>query len=831
MLQGIERFSRRFDLIIYQKSKYFSAEQAQDNLTGLSPLLVRALRARGAVTPEQIERFLHPSAEDFHDPFLLPDMDKAVQRIHAALENGERICIFGDYDVDGICSTAMLVDYFHSVGADVGYHIPSRREEGYGMSRGAIDKLHSCGVNLIITVDNGISAADEISYCSELGIDVIVTDHHIPPETVPKCTAVVCHTVSNSQYPNSILCGAGIAFKLLHALAGLEAAMQYVSLAGLASVADVVPLLDENRVFVKLGLDAINSGNCCNGLYRLLNGVPTARRPYNACTLGFAVAPRLNASGRMSDASLGVELFLCRDPNRADEIIARLNKLNELRQQDEANILNDAIRRLEPCDLSDTRAIVLRSETWNAGVIGIAASRIAEMYHRPTILFSESDGILKGSARSIDGVNIHEVLCCCRDFFVRFGGHAKAAGITMESAFFEDFRLKLNACLKAGYDDSVFIPCKRYEFDIPLEQVTRELISELTRLAPFGESNPSPVFRSRHVAVSRLRRFGSDAQHTKMDVSPSISSSAAPLDAVWFASAASYYRLLNADTVDILYTPGINNWNGFDSIQLRVVSAKAEQPRDIDAYIEKGMRYFCNGLLENLSYRLSEPEQLPEICETTLAELCSRSISGLLVLVFSVESAKKILDEIRSSQIGNVDICYSCVADSPVCCNTVLLAPQLANLPAFGFSKVVFYDNPPCSGVYTAVSRRMSSASMLRMPCTNSDFGRVALQFACDRDFMVCSYKLVQSILAASPCSQGELCGKMSNKLNVPVYCALFAVRVFIELGFIEFTPGGALRNSSEIRPAPLCASTLYSAVERLRTRNFPDSEQDDSDE
>ena len=195
-----------------------------------------------------------------------------------------------------------------------------------------------------------------------------------------------------------------------------------------------------------------------------------------------------------------------------------------------------------------------------------------------------------------------------------------------------------------------------------------------------------------------------------MDVSPSISSSAAPLDAVWFASAASYYRLLNADTVDILYTPGINNWNGFDSIQLRVVSAKAEQPRDIDAYIEKGMRYFCNGLLENLSYRLSEPEQLPEICETTLAELCSRSISGLLVLVFSVESAKKILDEIRSSQIGNVDICYSCVADSPVCCNTVLLAPQLANLPAFGFSKVVFYDNPPCSGGFTPNEFRFNAS-------------------------------------------------------------------------------------------------------------------------
>ena len=187
-------------MIIYQKSKYFSAEQAQDNLTGLSPLLVRALRARGAVTPEQIERFLHPSAEDFHDPFLLPDMDKAVQRIHAALENGERICIFGDCDVDGICSTAMLVDYFHSVGADVGYHIPSRREEGYGMSRGAIDKLHSCGVNLIITVDNGISAHKEADYIAEKGITLVITDHHQVPETLPNAFAVV-NPLSSVRFP------------------------------------------------------------------------------------------------------------------------------------------------------------------------------------------------------------------------------------------------------------------------------------------------------------------------------------------------------------------------------------------------------------------------------------------------------------------------------------------------------------------------------------------------------------------------------------------------------------------------------------------------------
>ena len=256
-------------MVIYRKSKYYSEQKDPKNtgVPGISPLLERALRARGAETREEMERFLSPSVRHFHDPFLLNDMQKAVDRIRLALETCERICIFGDYDVDGICSTAMLTDYFRSIGADVIYHIPSRSEEGYGMSSAAIDKLYSQGVGLIITVDNGISAADEIARCTELGIDVIVTDHHIPPERIPVCAAVVSHTVPGSKYPASILCGAGTAFKLVHALAGLDAAMKYVSLAGLASVADVVPLVDENRVLVKLGLEAINEGRCCYGLY------------------------------------------------------------------------------------------------------------------------------------------------------------------------------------------------------------------------------------------------------------------------------------------------------------------------------------------------------------------------------------------------------------------------------------------------------------------------------------------------------------------------------------------------------------------------------------
>ena len=247
-------------MIIFEKSSYYSDENPANEANGLPGIILRALHARGIYEPSAIERFLNPSADDFHDPFLLPDMGRAVERIRRALEERERICVFGDYDVDGICSTSMLVSYFRSVGADCVYHIPSRKEEGYGMSMPAIERLAAQGVRLIITVDNGISAADEIASCYELGMDVVVTDHHIPGDRLPKCEAVVCHTVPSSRYPCGILCGAGIAFKLLHALAGLDAAMEYVAFAGLATVADVVPLVDENRILVSLGLDALNSG-------------------------------------------------------------------------------------------------------------------------------------------------------------------------------------------------------------------------------------------------------------------------------------------------------------------------------------------------------------------------------------------------------------------------------------------------------------------------------------------------------------------------------------------------------------------------------------------
>ena len=807
-------------MVIYRKSKYYSEENelsaALCESLGVSPLLLRALHVRGAETPEQIERFLSPSVKHFHDPFLLNDMHRAVERIRLALDTCERICIFGDYDVDGICATAMLTDYFRCIGADVTYHIPSRSEEGYGMSAAAIDKLYSQGVGLIITVDNGISAASEIDRCTELGMDVIVTDHHIPPERIPDCAAVVSHTVPGSKYPNSVLCGAGTAFKLVHALSGVDAAMKYVSLAGLASVADVVPLIDENRIFVKLGLEAINEGRCCFGLSRLLDSIPTTKKPYNTCNLGFAVAPRLNASGRMSDASLSVELFLSSDFREIDRMIAELNRLNELRQKDEAGILADALSMISKRDLSDTRAIVLCKNDWNGGVIGIAASRILEMFHRPTILLCESGGVLKGSARSIDGVNIHDALSAVKDCFMRFGGHAKAAGVTMEQSRVEEFDRRLNEYLKSAFTDADFAARKDYEFEIPTSAVTTELIREISLLAPFGECNPSPVFRSSGVEIGKIRRFGNDSQHTKFDVlCPS-----GCLEAVWFGSAPFFKGLLSAEKLDLLYTPTINTWCGSDGIQLRVKWAQAQTPDDAGAYIEKGLWNFCDAFVENSCYLPTGAPSRAEKCSMSLTELYSGRLSGVMALAFSPESAKKAIEELASSALS-VAICFGCPPESSVCDNVLVIAPKVFQLPEFGYSTVTILDEPHFDGVMDALEARLKSSKLLLLsgylPENLPAFAPVASLFTAEREYLTECYSFTMNKLSSCCCSFEELVCKLSESIGEPKYCSRFALRVFIELGFVRMNQRGSLE-PAVIVPTCLSKSRLYSAVAALQS-------------
>lgn len=800
-------------MIIFEKSSYYPEDTATAEALGLPPIILRALYARGITMRDDILRFLNPSVSNLHDPYLLPDMGLAVERIRIAVAKHEKICIFGDYDVDGICATAMLMSYLQSIGADCTYHIPSRTEEGYGMSEAAVTKLSGQGVNLIITVDNGISAAEEIQRCYKLGMDVIVTDHHIPGNITPVCDAVVCHTLESSKYPNCTLCGAGIAFKLLHALAGIDEAMRYISLAGLATVADVVPLTDENRIIVKFGLESITTGNCPEGFKQLLESIPGIRKPYSSANLGFAIAPRLNAAGRMSDASLAVELFLSRNSKRIEEIIAELHRLNELRQQEESRILSSASKQLSMRNLSDTRAIVLKSTDWNQGVIGIAASRISEMFHRPAILFSESKGILKGSARSIDGINIHSVLCSVSDCFERFGGHAKAAGITMKSERFDEFIQRLECILKNDHSNSVFIPRRKYEFDIDLSDISTELVHEIELLTPFGEGNPSPIFRCRNVLLSHIRRFGTDGQHMRMNVKSTTSRS---IEAVWFGSGEQFDRLLSASTVDILFTIDINYRSTIPSLQLRLIAVNTELPANIHAYINSAMPRFCSAFIENHCYCNNNCSPLCEQLDVDIHKLNNESLSGLLILVFSPIGSERILHEIASQGDLNIDVCYTRVPVSPTSANTVLLAPMIYMLPKSGYDRIVFYDSPPNASIYETIAKLLPNARLYNK-CAHSDFIPVAKEFECSRDFLVTCFKSIKSKLTRRPYSYGELIEKCARELSAPNYWLEFAVEVFFELDFIQMDKQCAVTMTPNMCSRCLNESPIYAEILRLQ--------------
>lgn len=794
-------------MIIYTPSKYYTPEIEADRSGPFHPIIMRALRARGILTEDERRRFMYPDISMLRDPFGLPDMQKAVDRIEKAVTEGESICVYGDYDVDGICATTILLHYLLSIGADVSYRIPSRHDEGYGISRRAIDALKASGVDLIITVDNGISAHDEIAYAGELGIDVIVTDHHIPPEKIPECAAVVCHSVDGSDYPR-YLCGAGTALKLIQALGGVEAAEDYIFLAGVATVADVVPLLDENRFLVSRALDSLNKDECCLGMRMLLESLPSAKKPYSVFNIGFGVAPRLNASGRMGDASLGVELFMTESENEAERIISELTRLNELRQQEEQSILDEAISMVEQLDISEKHAILLASDKWNSGVIGIAASRLCEMYHRPTILFSLYEDALKGSARSIEGINIHDALKANSELFLRFGGHAKAAGVTMEKKVFPQFCEALEKYLAENCAPDLFVPRRGYEFDEDLGVITMDLVRQLEMLAPFGEGNPCPVFHISNVSPYHIRRFGSDGQHLRMDLRQNRYS----FESVYFCGGRSFDNIMSADSISLMYSPFINKWNGEENLQMRIVSARPDLPRCPSRFIKSNMHHFYMSMLFGLSDD-DDGAELPALYAGSVADIFRSSFAGLIVMAFSTDGAESALRELAGENVENFEVCYGSIPDGVFSGNVLLLAPRIDKLPENGYNKVLFADEPYSRCAYSAVRKAMPDAELLRSG-REYGFADICSGFSISRDEMALYYKTVASLAGNRNYSLPELAGELCEKLRKPLHQTIFALKVFIELGFITHDGGKAVR-MLKTETKRLNESPLYDTVAR----------------
>ncbi|HWR23447.1 MAG TPA: single-stranded-DNA-specific exonuclease RecJ, partial [Feifaniaceae bacterium] len=547
------------------------ARIAEEN--GISALLASLLFHRGILERGEVAAFLHPGPEQLCNPFLLDDMRAAVARIHTATAQKERICVYGDYDADGVCSTAMLVSYLRAQDADVIYYLPSRHTEGYGMNVEALKSIASESVQLIVTVDNGIAAKSEVALCRELGMDVIITDHHQCPEELPECTAVVNPHRQGSAYPNPDLCGAGVAFKLIQALgAAREQLKSYLPLAALATVADIVPLRNENRAIVSMGLPLV-PGHM--GLNALLAVSGSAGQEITSEVLAFRLAPRINAAGRMGDAARALLLLMAEEEERAKELALILNEENERRQDEERGILQQARRMLEGKNTAAMRAILLYSPDWSPGVIGIVASKLVEEYNRPVLLFHLSDdGLLTGSCRSIPKVHLYDCLSAFSGMFLRFGGHAQAAGLTMEFRKFHEFSAAFDAYLRKTYPASVFVPSAKYECALGLPELTLQNTRELALLAPYGEGNPQPVFLARNIGLTDVETMGRDGAHLKA----SAEQGGRTVRLVAFGRGGDRGAYTDGGRFHILYTPEANVWQQKARLQLMLRAIKPVSP-------------------------------------------------------------------------------------------------------------------------------------------------------------------------------------------------------------------------------------------------------------
>ena len=470
---------------------------------GFSRPFAAMLARRGLVADASITSFLHPETQAMPDPFSLSDMDRAVSRIRQAIKQQERICVYGDYDTDGVCATAILVDALKTLSANVTFLLPSRFGEGYGLNRNAVDTMHADGVRLIVTVDNGVSAHAEIDYAKTLGMDTVVTDHHRCHETLPAAEAVVCASRSDQDPVLSCLCGASVAMLLADAL-GVRIGT-YMPIAALATMADVVPLTAQNRTIVRKGLPLVGVQP---GLSALLDAAGVTEIA-GENTLSFILAPRINAAGRMGDAARAVRLLRTENEEERRALAAELESENVRRRAEEQRILKEAEAQIAE---SDHRILVLKGRDWNTGVIGIVASRLVERFRCPVLLFSEVNGVLVGSGRSVAAVDLFQLLTRHRELLLRFGGHRLAAGATIEISAFETFRTALSEDVRNMFPDGLPEEICTVEDRLEIAEITETFARELTALAPFGEENRAPLFTV-DGTLSNVRTMGREGSH------------------------------------------------------------------------------------------------------------------------------------------------------------------------------------------------------------------------------------------------------------------------------------------------------------------------------
>ena len=548
-----------------------AAERLAD--AGYPYLVSEVLASRGVERAEDAAEFLTQETTLTYSPFLMQDMDKAVERIAQAIAAGEKIAIFGDYDVDGITATCILVDYLKGRGADVVHYIPRRIEDGYGLSCDAIEGLRKGGATLLVTVDCGITGVDEVAFARSIGMDVVVTDHHECKETLPVASAVVDPRRSDCEYPFKHLAGCGVALKLVLALGGpdREEALfsRYCTLAAVGTVADVMQMTGENRTIVSRGLATLDRSDFI-GLHALLKEAGLAGREISSVQIGFVLAPRINAAGRMGAADMAADLLLCQDPVQAEELAKALCALNRERQSVEQTIYSQAEEMIEQMPEADRRALVLASETWHQGVVGIVASRLSENYSRPSFMIHLNGAVGKGSCRSWGGFNLFAALESCSDLLLGFGGHELAAGFTIDAATIPAFRARMNQYAAEYWVGKA--PESTLEIDVELHQpgrVTLQEVEALAALEPYGSGNARPLFCLMGATLLRMQNVGQN-RHLKLR----LGKGSAQFDGIFFSTNTAACGCQEGDRVDAAFYLQVNEFRGSRTVQLQMVDIR-----------------------------------------------------------------------------------------------------------------------------------------------------------------------------------------------------------------------------------------------------------------
>ncbi len=629
---------------------------------GYSLLTAAVLCARGLDTAEKAADFLSCDLSGLHDPMLLPDMREAVCVIHASIQNGERIAVFGDYDVDGITSTCLLIRYLRSLGTDCVYYIPDRLTEGYGLNKAALLELRQQGISLVITVDSGITAMEEIEYAREIGLKVVVTDHHECKDILPRANAVVNPKRADSPYPFKDLAGVGVVFKLICALAGpahMREVLQHLDLVAVGTIADVMLLQGENRVIVAYGLQVLQHTTNA-GLRMLMREAGVETRRMTSSVVSFTLALRINAAGRMGCANRAAELFLTDNPVRAQDIAAMLCCQNKERQNAENKILNQALDALQKeYNPHEDRMIVLWGENWHHGVIGIVSSRISDRYGCPAVLISLDGDQGKGSGRSVNGFNLFAALEHSSQYLEKFGGHALAAGLTISRENLPAFKDCICEYAKENINDEDLMPVVDIDCMISPDHISLEAIRDLSVLEPYGMGNREPIFAIREFTVEEITPLSSD-KHLKM----SLIKGGKRFTAMLFGTGTGGCPVVEGDVVDAAFSLEINHFRGRQTIQLML--------KDIclsECELRKDHHFLTiySAFIDGKELTDREINQLyPDRADLVAVwrHIISRSENGKLTAPYNTLSRRIAYESRRLINIGKLFVCLDVFSES-----------------------------------------------------------------------------------------------------------------------------------------------------------------------